>query len=356
MNIGQIIKKLRRERDMTQEQLAEYLNISSQAVSRWETELAMPDITSLPMLANIFDVSVDHLLGVDIENKEKKINEILDNARQYFNGGYRDKAAEILQEGLKQYPNSFSLMSLLMYASRGNNDEQIRLGEKILAECRDDNIRNGAIKTLCYIYANTGKIDEAVKLAHTVPESYISRESLLRSIYKGNSRFEQFQWNIKNAMSDLTLDIVCNNDLLDDGTYPYSTEDEILIRKKVIEIFKIMFENEDYGFFQQRMEWTYIEIASGYAKLDYAENSLNYLELAKKHAILSDIEFAPAPEKTHTSILFKGMKYGTVSHNITSNDSLHQLEKMDGSEFDFIREDPRFIAITDELKKYAKKH
>jgi transcriptional regulator with XRE-family HTH domain len=61
MNLGEIIKKLRMQKDMTQEQLAEYLNISSQAISKWETNVSLPDITLVPVLANIFDVSADVL-------------------------------------------------------------------------------------------------------------------------------------------------------------------------------------------------------------------------------------------------------------------------------------------------------
>ena len=57
MSFGNVIRKLRREAEMTQEELAELLAISPQAVSRWETEAAMPDISLLPRLANIFNVS-----------------------------------------------------------------------------------------------------------------------------------------------------------------------------------------------------------------------------------------------------------------------------------------------------------
>lgn len=76
MNIGETIKKLRKQKDITQEQLAEYLNISPQAISRWEISSTLPDITLIPMLANIFDVSTDMLFGVDIDAKEKRIEAI----------------------------------------------------------------------------------------------------------------------------------------------------------------------------------------------------------------------------------------------------------------------------------------
>ena len=59
MTFGQTIKSLRREANMTQESLAELLSISPQAVSRWETDVAMPDISLLPPLANLFNVTTD---------------------------------------------------------------------------------------------------------------------------------------------------------------------------------------------------------------------------------------------------------------------------------------------------------
>ena len=54
LKIGENIKELRKAQDVTQEKLADYLNISYQAVSKWENGLALPDITLRPQLANFF--------------------------------------------------------------------------------------------------------------------------------------------------------------------------------------------------------------------------------------------------------------------------------------------------------------
>jgi len=94
MNIGSQIKNLRRERGITQEHLAEYLNISVPAISQWECGKTSPDISQLPLLANIFRVSADVLLGIDIDAKERKINEIYDSAYNLSIAGYREKAKE----------------------------------------------------------------------------------------------------------------------------------------------------------------------------------------------------------------------------------------------------------------------
>ena len=63
--IGEKLKKLRRSRDLTQEEVATHIGISYQSISKWERGDGYPDITMLPTLANYFGVSVDELIGMD---------------------------------------------------------------------------------------------------------------------------------------------------------------------------------------------------------------------------------------------------------------------------------------------------
>ena len=78
MSIGSTIKKLRRDHDMTQEQLAEYLGITANAVSQWECDKTYPDISQLPVLANLFGVSSDVILGINVGSKDAQIKKIYD--------------------------------------------------------------------------------------------------------------------------------------------------------------------------------------------------------------------------------------------------------------------------------------
>ena len=64
-NIGAKIAELRREHNMKQDELAEMLDVTPQAVSKWENGASMPDIALLPKLANIFGVTIDDLFGAD---------------------------------------------------------------------------------------------------------------------------------------------------------------------------------------------------------------------------------------------------------------------------------------------------
>ena len=64
MNIGDVIKYRRQKKNMTQAELAEKLNVTPQAVSRWEMGISYPDIAMLPLLSEVLWVSADELLGI----------------------------------------------------------------------------------------------------------------------------------------------------------------------------------------------------------------------------------------------------------------------------------------------------
>ena len=68
--IGKLIYQLRQEKEMTQLQLAEQLNISDKAVSKWERGLGCPDVSLLPELSQIFNVDLEKLLAGELNSNE----------------------------------------------------------------------------------------------------------------------------------------------------------------------------------------------------------------------------------------------------------------------------------------------
>ena len=72
-SFSEIFKALRKDKKLTQEQIAEVLGVSPQAISRWENATSYPDIMQLPNIALYFDTSVDELLGVKKVVKKQKI-------------------------------------------------------------------------------------------------------------------------------------------------------------------------------------------------------------------------------------------------------------------------------------------
>ena len=78
MELGKKIKQLRFKAGLTQDQLAEKLGLSAQSVSKWENAVAMPDITLLPMLAEVFGVSIDDLFDLTNEQRLNRIENRMD--------------------------------------------------------------------------------------------------------------------------------------------------------------------------------------------------------------------------------------------------------------------------------------
>ena len=75
MEIGNQIKKYRNELGLSQEELADKIFVTRQTISNWENEKNYPDIKSLVMLSNLFNISLDNLVKGDLEEMKKKIKE-----------------------------------------------------------------------------------------------------------------------------------------------------------------------------------------------------------------------------------------------------------------------------------------
>ena len=73
LNIGETIKRLRKEREITQEEFAEVLGVSCQSVSRWETDACYPDIELIPTIAAFFGISTDKLMGIDDVTEKENV-------------------------------------------------------------------------------------------------------------------------------------------------------------------------------------------------------------------------------------------------------------------------------------------
>ena len=73
IKISAFLKELRKEKNLTQEQLAEQLNVSGRTVSRWETGTNMPDVSILVELAEFYNVSISEI--IDGERKNERMNE-----------------------------------------------------------------------------------------------------------------------------------------------------------------------------------------------------------------------------------------------------------------------------------------
>ena len=116
MTFGSIIKELRLKHNMTQERLAELLNLSPQAISRWETGAAMPDISLLPPLANLFGVTTDYLLSMDTYQKDLRKAEFDEAFLEYWKHDDKEKNYEIALQAVAEYPGNMEYVEWLASA------------------------------------------------------------------------------------------------------------------------------------------------------------------------------------------------------------------------------------------------
>jgi transcriptional regulator with XRE-family HTH domain len=182
MNLGVRLKALRKGKDMTQDEVAECLGVSYQAVSRWERGEGYPDISLLPLIAGFFSTTTDELLGVNQEKTRETINRYLTDAAENYNKKDTANGMVILRKALSEFPNSneimLALVKMLYLHSQlittnqdiTLNDEITRLCERILAYSLNDNIRAKTTDLFIghYLY-NIKDIKKAKEIAGTIP-------------------------------------------------------------------------------------------------------------------------------------------------------------------------------------------
>jgi len=174
ISFGKRLKELRRAREITQEQAAEYLGVSSQAVSRWECGSTSPDIYILPALSEMLGVSIETLLGVNTEQISAQIEKIVEKCEADINDGKTVGAIMELRTALRTYPHSERLQLCLLYAlyvasededfCREHDDEIISIAERIDKYSSRRDWRDEARRLLFRHYIDTGRRDEAIRL------------------------------------------------------------------------------------------------------------------------------------------------------------------------------------------------
>ncbi len=127
--LGEIINFLRKEKNMTQNDLAEKMNVTDKAVSKWERNLSCPDVNSIPKLAEILGVSVEELLNAQTKQDDNKIDEIINIA--LIGVGLAMGVCTVVTSILKQIDmnNAITLLGIGMsclsiYLLKNKNDKQ----------------------------------------------------------------------------------------------------------------------------------------------------------------------------------------------------------------------------------------
>ena len=225
MNISSNIKRLRREADLTQEQLADVLGVSFQSVSKWERNDGMPDITLLPSIARFFNTTVDELLNMDEERQKqesKKLEEKLWEIAFSENHSYFEELA-LLREHVKKYPLDWERQIQLSWyifsyehpgepedTARIKRMESIEILQRVVDYCGDMNLKAKATDFLvCALSSfkldnDPGTEKKIKKLIDSLPTARYSREMIA---LQANKKDKKSAFNAAKAHIDVLTEV-----------------------------------------------------------------------------------------------------------------------------------------------------
>lgn len=186
LHFAENIRKYRILKGLTQEDIANYLNITPQSVSKWERAETYPDITLLPALANILETSIDLLMGMDEIRAAEAKHRIHASATDAMRNGNADEAEQIYRNALLIYPNEPGMVlgAAGVLALKGTTTEAIEMIEKGLLLSDNEKQKATMRAVLCCLYKKNGSLDKAIALASALPHMRESREVIKPIIEK----------------------------------------------------------------------------------------------------------------------------------------------------------------------------
>ena len=204
IKLGKKIKSLRKQKDISQEVLADCLGVTFQAVSKWETGTAMPDIALIPAIASFFGISTDELFDYNRLEAEEKVENICDEAYKYRVSDPA-KSEEILREGLRQFPGNDIILNNLLYVidTHERTGEVISLCRSLIEGTNDDTVKYDALRILAGAYKAAGDYSRAKDTIEKIPELYFSKLGVAAELLEGEDRFKAAMGHRSVAFGDL---------------------------------------------------------------------------------------------------------------------------------------------------------
>lgn len=348
------LKSLRKSKNNTQEDLADFLSVSITAVSKWERGDCYPDIELLPKIAAFYNISVDKLLGVDEIRQKERIDEIMEKRKHFSGKGDKKSVLEIMLEAEKEFPNNWRILSSLLHAlnnyeSEKNAPKIIQTGERILSECTIDEYRYTAIQVLCFLYKKMGDIEKAKKYAQMAPIYHVTVDELYCDLTQGDEAIADYQNNLVSL-----VDLIVRN--LKRYRKRVSGGEAKRVLEAALKFYWLLYEDGDFVYHNRDVADLYAALAELAAENQEKSETLGYLANAAKYAVCQDT-LDTKNEKPHTSFLVNRISFDPAIFSFHKlymyNESYKLLEKMKDKKFDFCRGNQEFIDLTADLQKTA---
>ena len=278
--IGERIKKYRKNKEMTQDALAQALTVSPQSISKWECGDGYPDITLLPAIANFFEVTVDELIGNDeISAKE----DVQKNFFEVINSLSLDDQLDLALKYHKKYPRNWHIATSLMHRItryQGNREVEYRkllvdIGERILKDCTDSTMRKSAVTAMCMVCEEE---EIGALLNRDTIFWYEGRHEIYEKRYKLSGQEEKY-WIIRNAGNFLRTSAMIAR-MREHKSYIGKPEDSVAWNTMYLNILIGITQNTIPDAWIPEYTMQYIRLSAAYFGLGDNENGYSYLEKA----------------------------------------------------------------------------
>ena len=362
IKIGKKIKELRGERRITQEQLATFLGVTPQAISRWEAGNGYPDIETLPALSDYFGITSDELLGIKKDEREVRILELENELGRCFDTGTDDEYLAATRRAVAEFPSSREFQNRLLGAlirraalseqeceNRGDLlIEAEHLGHALLNGARGEEERSDIVESLVTLYSYGFEDNKkAVEIADTVTPMKYSREILKSHAIKGCAgRY------CHDAIESLVnnLDTVIMNLVLTDKNADAETSVSWL--RKSEQIIEILY-GDDLHWFHQSI--IYDEYFSATLLLDLGRTgeALDALEKMYEHIVAFDA-FLFSDDYGQTFDPPSSVYDVLEDYEFEHTQCHHIKQRLQSDVFDPIRDSDRFRAIITMLEEHER--
>ncbi|MEG0276337.1 MAG: helix-turn-helix transcriptional regulator [Coprobacillus sp.] len=347
MKINDIIKEKRISKNLTQEQVAIQLGVSTPAVNKWEKGISFPDITLLPPLARLLDTDLNTLLSFtdDLTKQEIAIflNELSElSDKEDFKVVYK-KAIDKINE----FPNSYELIlstasvldGTLVLNKNKYSDEYCKriesLYERVL--CSEDiNLKSQAQSMLINKYINRNEYDKAELLLQDIPDkNYVDKRRIQAKLYIANEQFdeaalieeEKLLSSINEVQSILLslMSIAIKDNRLEDAKYIAD------VSKKSIEIFDM---------------WEYAKYIAHFQLYTETKNRIQTLKI-----LLPMLKSITKKWDINQSPLYKHVKTKQMDPHFASKMQKDIIESINTDETTtFLKDDPELKTITESFE------
>ena len=197
INIARTIINKRKEKGLTQDELASYIGVSKAAVSKWEIGQSYPDITFLPQLATFFNISIDELMGYEPQMSKEDIRKLYLSLSYDFAVKPFDEVMEECRKITKKYFSCFPLLfqigTLIVNNSMESGDrdrsvtaieEAKELFVRVKSDSEDAELCRLALNMEAFCALSLGKAEEVIELLEGTSNKIISSETLLAPAYQ----------------------------------------------------------------------------------------------------------------------------------------------------------------------------